>query len=120
MSASQSKAETLQQQLEIHQRRPASVSLPRTCLPWQQIPYSGTYLQQPVDRMTSAIRKQQRIHLQADAMHQNSSPNRQPPGVNVNNTPLAPSMFTVMYNIQQCRSSVIACYMTNIHDQAAA
>ena len=85
MSASQSKAGTLQQKLEIHQHTPASVSLPTTCLPWQQIPHAGAYLQQPVD-----IRKQQRIHLQAGAKHQNLSPNRQPPGVNVNNTPLAP------------------------------
>ena len=90
MSASQSKAGTLQQKVEIHQHTPASVSLPTTCLPWQQIPHLETYLQQPAYRSTSAIRKQQRIHLQNDAKHQNSSPNRQPSGVNVNNTPLAP------------------------------
>ncbi len=90
MAASQSKAGTLQQKLEIHQYTPASVSLPMTCLPWQQIPHSEPYSQQPVDRSTSAIRKQQRFHLQADAKHQNLSPNGQPSGVNVNNTPLAP------------------------------
>lgn len=90
MSASQSKARTLQQKFEIHQYTPASVSLPTTSLPWQQIPHSKTYSQQPVDRSTSAIRKQQSFHLQADAKHQNLSPNRHPPGVNVNNTPLAP------------------------------
>ena len=93
MSASQSKAGTLQQKLENNQYTPASASLPTTCLPWQQIPRPKPYSQQPVDRSTSAIRKQQRIHLQNDAKHQNSSPNRQPSGVNVNNTPWALFVF---------------------------
>ena len=83
MSASQSKAGTLQQKVEIHQHTPASVSLPTTCLPWQQIPQLEAYIQQPVDRSTSATRKQQGTHLQADAKHQNLSSNRQPPGMNV-------------------------------------
>ena len=93
MSTSQSKAGTLQQKHETHQYTPASVSLPTMCLPWQQIPYSETYSQQPVNRSTSAIRKRRRFHLQADAKHQNLSPNRHPPGVVINNTPLAHFIF---------------------------